>query len=202
MTSQTDAPVAPKGYYILLPPGWIRVSLTQSLDTAVKDITDRMFARLQRDAYSVERRQMAEMVREMLRQAKERDGIDLYLPVEELHGMSVAASFVVGGLFLGNEVDALEALGLSGELAAGGSLVDVDGSIGARVERVQEADAARGVEVSTRHVDYAFPVPNDAGRWLTVTFSTPGGGAPDDKVADVLVELFDAMMSTFTWRVM
>ncbi|WP_194926373.1 hypothetical protein [Catenulispora pinisilvae] len=193
----------PHGYTILLPPGWIRVSLSQPLDKAVEDITDRMFARLQRDAFPAERRKIEETVREIVRKAKADNGIDLYLPVEELHGVTVAASFIVGGLFMQGEVDALAALTLSGQLAADGSLADIDGSVGARVERTQAADAARGeiVDVATRHVDYAFPIPNDDRRWLTVTFSTPGGGVPDDQVADALVELFDAMMSTFAWKI-
>jgi hypothetical protein len=50
-------------------------------------------------------------------------------------------------------------------------------------------------------VDYEVQVPNDPQRWLTVSFSTPGGGEPADQVADALVELFDAMISTFEWRV-
>ncbi|MBS2537962.1 hypothetical protein KGQ20_34935 [Catenulispora sp. NF23] len=122
--------------------------------------------------------------------------------MEELHGVTVAASFIVGGLSMQGEVDALAALTVSGRLAADGSLVDVDGSVGARVERIQAADPARGAvaDVATRHVDYAFPIPNDDRRWLTVTFSTPGGTAPDDRLADLLVELFDAMMSTFAWK--
>jgi hypothetical protein len=195
-------PVVPHGYTILLPPGWIRVSLSQPLDKAVKDITDRMFARLQRDAFPAERRKIEETVRETVRKAKADNGIDLYLPVEELHGVAVSASFIVSGLYLQGEVDALAALNVSGQLAADGALADVDGSVGARVERIEAADPTRGTlaDVATRHVDYAFPIPNDERRWLTVTFSTPGGTAPDDSVGDVLVELFDAMMSTFAWK--
>jgi hypothetical protein len=33
-----------------------------------------------------------------------------------------------------------------------------------------------------------------------VTFSTIGQGRPTDDLADLLVELFDAIMSTFRWR--
>jgi hypothetical protein len=48
-------------------------------------------------------------------------------------------------------------------------------------------------------VDYAVPVPGAAARWLLVAFSTLGAGDPDDQVARMLVQLFDAMMSTFRW---
>jgi hypothetical protein len=43
------------------------------------------------------------------------------------------------------------------------------------------------------------PVPGEAGRWLLFAFSTLGAGDPGDEVARVLVQLFDAMMSTFRW---
>jgi hypothetical protein len=49
-------------------------------------------------------------------------------------------------------------------------------------------------------VDYTFPIPGDSRRWLAVTFSTPGAGDPGDQVAEALVELFDAIMTTFRWR--
>jgi hypothetical protein len=34
---------------------------------------------------------------------------------------------------------------------------------------------------------------------VVVAFSTLGGGDPDDQYAKILVELFDAIMSTFRW---
>jgi hypothetical protein len=48
-------------------------------------------------------------------------------------------------------------------------------------------------------VDYVVAVPGDPDRYLAVAFSTFGGGDPDDAFARQLVELFDAMMSTWRW---
>lgn len=44
-----------------------------------------------------------------------------------------------------------------------------------------------------------IPVPADPGRWITVVFSTLGAGDPQGALADLFVELFDAMMTTFRW---
>ncbi|MGH3816471.1 MAG: hypothetical protein ACRDRE_01680, partial [Pseudonocardiaceae bacterium] len=61
-------------------------------------------------------------------------------------------------------------------------------------------DAEPGVEHASRRVDYLLPVPADPDRWVIVSFSTLGAGDPTDDFAQLLVELFDAIMTTFRWR--
>jgi hypothetical protein len=197
--SDTDLE-APNSYSVALPPEWIRVSLTGTVEQAVKDITDRMFRHLPRDEYVQERRAVEQQVSDMVRRARAGNGLDLYLPVEEMHGVTLAASFVVGGALMPDELDDIESVALLGELAQSGRLVEVDGVPGVRTERVEPADERQGVSVASRHVDYTFPIPGDARRWLAVTFSTPGAGDPGDPMAEALVELFDAIMTTFRWR--
>ena len=62
------------------------------------------------------------------------------------------------------------------------------------------ADVEQGVEYASRRVDYVLPVPTDLDRWVVVSFSTLGAGDPTDEFAQLLVELFDAIMTTFRWR--
>ncbi|MDJ0342751.1 hypothetical protein QMK19_23445 [Streptomyces sp. H10-C2] len=50
----------------------------------------------------------------------------------------------------------------------------------------------------SRRVDYVLPVPDAPGRCLAAAFSTPTATA-DHQLADVMVELFDAVMGTFRW---
>ncbi|MBS2531895.1 hypothetical protein KGQ20_03825 [Catenulispora sp. NF23] len=190
----------PNSYAIVLPPGWIRVSLTGTTTTAVKDLADRIFQRIPRDEALDARRNIETQLTGMIQKAKSGNGLDLYVPVEQMHGRTIAASFIVGGVMLPDEIDGLESLALLGDLARDGKPVEVDGELGVRAERTEEADAAYKVDVASRRVDYAFPVPGDGRRWLVVTFSTPGAGRADDQVADALVQLFDAMMTTFRWR--
>lgn len=193
-------PPTPNSYTVVLPPGWIRVSLAGTVEQAVKDITDRMFQRLPRDEFVEVRHAVEEQVAEMVRQARASNGLDMYMPVEEMHGRTVSASFVVGGVLIPDEVDDLESVALLGELARNGALVEVDGVPGVRTERAEPADEGQGVAAASRRVDYTFPLPGDDRRWLAVTFSTPGAGDPGGQVADALVELFDAIMTTFRWR--
>jgi hypothetical protein len=68
------------------------------------------------------------------------------------------------------------------------------------VERVGDPVPEKGVDVGSRRVDYILAVPRNPGRWLVVTFSTLGAGHPDDQIALLLTNLFDAIMSTFRWR--
>ncbi|MFF6875348.1 hypothetical protein ACFY9S_08510 [Streptomyces sp. NPDC012474] len=70
---------------------------------------------------------------------------------------------------------------------------------GVRTERTVAADAPGGGELGSRRVEYVVPVPGDQGRWVGVVFSALGAGDPEDEIADLFVELFDAMMSTFRW---
>ena len=75
----------------------------------------------------------------------------------------------------------------------------VDGVTGARSERSAGPDPDQGIEYGSRRVDYMVPMPGADGRWLLLAFSTLGAGDPGDQVARMLVQLFDAMMSTFRW---
>lgn len=194
------APESPNSYSIVLPPEWIRVSLTGTLEQAVKDITDRMFASVPRDQLVGERRLATGWVTDLVRRARSGNALDLYLPVQEIRGRVVSASFVVGGALLPESLDDMESVALIGELARDGRLVAVDGAPGVRTERAVPGDEAQGVDIATRHVDYTFPIPGDGRKWLAVTFSTAGAGDPGDQVADALVALFDAIMTTFRWR--
>lgn len=75
----------------------------------------------------------------------------------------------------------------------------VDGSRGARIESTGPAETAPGIHTSSRRVDYVLPVPGHPGRWLIVTFATPGDGDPGGEFAGLLVRLFDSIMLTFRW---
>jgi hypothetical protein len=83
-------------------------------------------------------------LQELAGRARENHGLDLYLPTERMHGVTV--------------------------------------------------------EHGSRRVDYVLPVPADPDRWVVVSFSTLGSGDPNGELARLLVELFDAMMTTFRWR--
>jgi hypothetical protein len=76
-------------------------------------------------------------------------------------------------------------------------LTALDGAPAARVERIT-APAAEDDQASLR-VEYTVPVPAGVNRWMVITFSTLGDGDPAGEYASLLVQLFDAIMSTFRW---
>ncbi|WP_367044189.1 hypothetical protein [Streptomyces sp. Je 1-332] len=203
----TDRRVAPRGYQLILPPEWARIPMRTGTDEAIRGIVDDAFATLPADApqdrIGPYRRELVRRLKDAVKEARKAEALDLYLPLERMHGIVVAASIVVSEMRFPDEVASdpsavarrlLEAPGRAGTTSS----VEVDHAPGVRTERTTKADQD-GSELASRRVDYVIPVPDDPGRWVSVVFSTVGAGQPDDELADLFVELFDAMMSTFRW---
>ena len=193
------------GYTLVLPPGWERIPARQGTDEAIRAILDAKFRELPpdlpRDQLAPYRAEIEGRLRRAAAQARKNGAIDLYLPVQLRDGLPVPASFVVSeGSIPPAGIDEPEQI-VSYLVTEGAdsAAVTVDGVTGARSEQTAGPDPDQGVEYGSRRVDYAVPVPGDAGRWLLFVFSTLGAGDPDDQVARMLVQLFDAMMSTFRW---
>jgi hypothetical protein len=121
-----------------------------------------------------------------------------------MHGFLIAASIVVA------KVDTALREGVGGQDvltqlladASDSEPVEMDGSAAVRKERTMAADPEKGVDAPSRHVDYFARVPSSDGDsgWLVVSFSTLGDGNPEGDFTEILVELFDAVMTTFRWR--
>jgi hypothetical protein len=140
----------------------------------------------------------------MARQARSNGGLDLYLPVEYVHGTAVPASFVVSQVTLpvdasGEEADPAEVIAAVTATSDSARPVVVNGAQAVRTEHVAGPDPAQEIPVGSRRADYLVPLPGRADRWLVATFSTIGDGDPEGDFAKLLVELFDAIMLTFRW---
>ncbi|WP_055547589.1 hypothetical protein [Streptomyces kanamyceticus] len=199
---------APRGYQLILPPEWVRVPMRSGTEEAIRAIVDDAFATLPadapRDRIGPYRRELERRLKDAVTEARKAEALDVYLPLERMHGIAVPASIVVSEMKFPDEVAVdpsavsrrlLQAPGRDGETTA----AELDGVRAVRTERTVAASAPGGGELASRRVDYVVPVPGDPGRWLGVVFSTLGEGDPDDALADLFVELFDAMMSTFRW---
>lgn len=190
------------GYTLVLPPGWVRIPLRSGTDAAIGRMLDRSFEGVSRDEVAAARRRLQQQLREMAAAARERNGLDLYLPTERMHGFTVAASFAVAEVAfdeLASVDPALMVTTLVAE-ASTSQVVVVDGSPSARAEVVEPPEPGAVHEFGARRVHYVIAVPDESDRWVVVTFSTIGQGKPTDALADLLVELFDAIMTTFRWR--
>jgi hypothetical protein len=202
------------GYAVLLPNGWRRIPLRSGTKAAIRSIVDDALARMarnvSRDKLTPYRIEFERRLTEMARKARGNGGVDLYLPVEYRNGTPVPASFIVS---LGT-IGAPSAQGMSGSSGFadtagvlsflanegdGSSSVIVGGTPGTRREHVEAPLPGEEFQVRSRRVDYILPLPGQRDSWLIIAFSTPGDGDPDGDFAKLLVTLFDAIISTFTW---
>ena len=195
----------PIGYTLVLPPAWRRIPVRHGTGKAIKKILDDAFGRLPKQARTEMvmpwRQEIEQRLASAAKQARRSGGLDLYLPVTTMHGSIIPASFIVseGSLTSAEQVDPAEIIAY---MCAGSDAyrpVAIDDAIGIRFEHTARPDPPR-VEHGSRRVDYTLSVPGEPDRWLVVAFSTLGGGDPADQYAKLLVELFDAIMSTFRWR--
>jgi hypothetical protein len=145
---------------------------------------------------------------DMAAQARSAGGIDLYLPIEYTHGVTITASFDVSQVTLPepppelpDKEQATTAQFVSHLTSADGDAapVVIAGAAAARKESVAAADPAQQVPYGSRRVDYMLPVPGESRGMLIVAFSTIGDGDPEGQFAKLLAELFDAIMTTFRW---
>jgi len=195
----------PAGYTLVLPPGWRQVPVRAGTRKVIREIVRDRFRvppeHMSRDALTPYRIALEQQLASAAARARQQGGSELYLPVEPVRGMLLAASFVVSEGSIGARGDRDASLILAAIRAGGddAAQVTMDGAHAARIERTAPPDPARGVDHGARHVDYAVPVPGSADRWLVFAFSALGAGDPGDEFAQLLVGLFDAIMSTFTW---
>jgi hypothetical protein len=190
------------GYNLVLPPGWCRIPLRGGTSAAIRKLLDERFRHLPRDTVAPYRIEIERRLKEQVVQARNNGGIDMYFPVEIADSGPVPASFVVSEIRLElpeNAGDNGPALVLASLAADGSRIVDVDGAPGVRAEELVPGDPDAELAYGSRRVKYLIPVPGTPGRWLAVAFATPGAADPGGKYAGLLVELFDAIMTTFRW---
>ncbi|MFE1247561.1 hypothetical protein [Streptomyces sp. NPDC058735] len=206
--SETTSSLAatPVGYNLVPPPGWDMIPLREGTSEAIKRIVDRSVDELPddipRDDLAKARMELIKRLKRVARQARESRAMDLHLPVERVDGMALPASFIVSEPLTAPVVGLDSGLILSSLRpdASQSEEVTIDGAIGFRVDGTAQPDNDRDVEFASRRVEYIVQIPNSTPlKWLTISFSTIADGRPDSEMADLLVDLFDAVMTTFRW---
>jgi hypothetical protein len=205
-----EAPVT--GYSLVLPSGWRRIPVQHGTRAAIRAIVDEVMRRYPkdqpRDKMTPYRIELERRLSDLARRARSSGGVDLYLPIEYVHGVTITASFVVSQVNLpvpGLEpaeqvaVDSAQLVAYLTSEEGNASPVSVAGVNAARTESVAAPDPAEQVPFGSRRVDYVIPLPGHPTRWMLAAFSTIGDGDPEGKFAKLLVELFDAIMLTFRW---
>ncbi|MEV5979839.1 hypothetical protein [Streptomyces sp. NPDC052114] len=196
----------PNGFNLVPPPGWDTIPLQSGTREAIQRIVRKSVAQLPvgfpKDDIPKARLKLTKELKETVRQARKSDGLSLYLPVEPMHGMIIPASFVASEPLtaprtgIGPEA-VLRDLARDAENA---SVRELDGTAAVRTLQKLPADPAKGVEVPSWQVQYTVPIPDSApAQWLTFSFSTLVAPDMDTEFTETLVELFDAVMTTFRW---
>ncbi|CAL9532775.1 hypothetical protein SUDANB108_04102 [Streptomyces sp. enrichment culture] len=199
---------APNGFNLVPPPGWDVIPLHSGTREAIDRIVRKAVAQLPvgfpKDDIPKARLKLSQELRKVVRRASAKGGMTLYLPTERLHGIALPVSIVasepieIPRVRPGSGPDAVLAA-LASE-TPGAEIREIDETAALRSEREVPADPEQGVEVAHRRVEYLVPIPDSTpDKYLTFSYSALIAPGSDPTFYDTLVELFDAVMSTFRW---
>ncbi|NGO12194.1 hypothetical protein G5C60_32460 [Streptomyces sp. HC44] len=196
----------PNGFNLVPPPGWDTIPLQSGTKEAIQRIVRKSVSQLPagfpKDDIPKARLQLTKELKKTIRHARSSDGLTLYLPVERMHGMLIPASFVASEP-LGAPRANLEPEAVLMDLARDAedaSVRELDGTAAVRTLQKLPADPDKGVDVPSWRVQYTVPIPHSVpAQWLTFSFSTLAIPDMDVEFTETLVELFDAVMTTFRW---
>jgi len=196
-----------RSYSIVLPAPWRRIPLRSDVNAHVARIVDSVVARtpphISPDEVAPKRIWLERQLLDQALEAQDNGGVDLYLPVEDWHGFLVSASIVVSEVVPDATADADSVGPVMADLLrdADSRPETVDDTVFVRTESVKEA-RPEGPASPSRHVRYVTAVPGDERTWLMVQFACVGeeiGSGSEESTDHLLVELFDAIMTTFRW---
>lgn len=195
------------GYHVILPRPWVRLPVTEGAEEQVRALVTRRTSQwdgaMPPDQVGPLRRSLERRLLSQVQDARKVGGVDVYFPESDVNGLLVGASFVVSEVAPpgpSGDTDEVE-LVRRRLLAEGAVPVEVDGTTWARSERVvQPPPDDPELDVPSRRITYLAPRPDTGDRWLLVGFSCVGDGDPESANTAVVVELFDAMMSTWVWQ--
>lgn len=200
------APAAVTGYALVVPPPWRRIALDGSAEPTVRAIVDDVAAQhtpkeVPPDQVGPRKRELVRDLMKQVTEARDTGGVDLYIPLQQVHGYSVQASFTVSRVLPDATMTADEIPQVMASLLRDPSVgpVSIDDTVWVRRERAVPTDDAEPVD--SIRIEYVTAVPGQARAWILVAFSAVGAPivGPDGE-GNLLVELFDAIMTTWRWR--
>lgn len=195
-----DGKAGPGGWSLLLPPGWWHIPLDEHRGQSVKALLDRQLASLPRDRVATLRRELDGVLTRLVERAVANDAVEMYLNVDLMRGLPVAASCLVTvvPVGLGTALPAAEVAALMGDRHGDEvGVLEVAGALAARVRRrepVTDTDGLSTGKLAVTRLQVYVPVPNTT-EILLLSFSTPM-----DPIADAMVTLFDAIAGSLRWK--
>lgn len=194
------------GYQLALPPPWRRIPLDQTAEETIRRIVDDVAARhtpkeVSPDEVGPKKRELVRELMEQVTRARDTGGVDLYLPLEQIRGYSVQASFVVSRVVPDATLTTDEIPGVMASLLRDAETRPESVADTVWVRRARLVPAVDDVPVGSVRIEYFTAVPGQARHWILVSFSSAGAPilGPDGET-NMLVELFDAIMTTWRWQ--
>ena len=197
-------------YSIVDIPGWENLSLNAAdraeLDRRIDELAHGSVPdEVPRDTATPFRQEVRKHLARLVDQARVAGAGLLCIPTQRMGDMAIPASYTVSE-WRDVERDEVAPAALLESLAADSSatvtFVDVDGQPALREEDIEAAasDADPLATHDGRRVTYTVSAPDDPRGWVVFSFITLGDGDPRGALADLLVELFDAQLTTLRWR--
>ncbi|MPV37177.1 hypothetical protein [Georgenia subflava] len=191
-------------FTIVVPTGWGRIPVGKGSREAVEKILDRTFAGTSGPQAARLRSQIQGALHRQLRAAAAQSGVELYLPVERVHGITVPASVIASVPSLDGDDEPMDVLLGVAARHPGAEVIEVGGTPCVRATRAGLASDGggelSGSPVASRQISYYLTDPTDTSRYVilaaTILEADGEGGAA---VADAVTELVDAMLTTFRW---
>jgi hypothetical protein len=185
--SGSDRPAPPRDFALLLPPGWIRISIDGREGARATALATAKVSDLPEPQRSAVRERLLQIIKTALHQARQAGGVDILMSLAEAKGVPIAASCLVSYVDQGDAPIPMDLV--ADDLSHSDEGGDVSlGKIAGR-----HAVRHRHVDPPLTRLDYMMTMPGKPGM-LTFAFATPM-----EMLADPLVVLFDAMMSSLRW---
>lgn len=183
---------APRDFRILLPPGWVRISIRDDSQATVVALAESRARTAPPRERARVRSALVTVLGRAVSQAREAGGIDVLVSVDSVEGVPVPASRVVSHVEPDGGDDLAEVAEQLDGPAAEVSVVDIAAGRAVRRQSTRWAEQD-GVSVVLSELAFWVPVPGRTGR-LVLTFATPSA-----ELAPVLLQLFDAMGASLRW---
>lgn len=190
-------------------PGWENLALDPAEVPACERRIDELALQavpdhLPRDSAGPFRREVRKQLGRLVDDARSTGASVICLPTQRMGDIAVPASYTVAEWLDGERTMSPEAV--IAELArrsdGTATVVEVDGQPALREDGVQEADPVEEplATWAARRISYTVLAPHQQHRWVLFTFTTLGDGDPAGELADLLVRLFDAQLTTLRWQ--
>jgi hypothetical protein len=197
-SAPAEAPVVapPSDYRLMVPAGWVRIALDpQVWPRRIAALVEDRFRGIDNAPHL--KAQMREEMAQRAQEAWTGGGIELYLSMMDVAGVPVASSLLVtmipyeAGASRVPLEDIALAMAASGEKA---TMVELPAGFAMAHRYATDPRPGSGSTYSDTHYDVTLDVPNTDSR-LLLSFSSPV-----EPLADALVELFESISYSLTWR--